>query len=326
MKAIQCKAFGPIDDLALADIPIPDPGPGQLRVAVHAASVNFFDLLMIRGQYQFKPTLPFTPGAEAAGEVIALGDGVSGFAIGDRVAIGGQAGAFAEQAIVAVGRAHRLPDGVSYDVAAAYRGTYGTAYYALRDRALLQPGEVLLVHGASGGTGLAAVELGRVMGARVIGTVGGAAKADIVRDHGAETVLIYGGGERLRDQVKAATGGKGADVIFDVVGGDVFDESLRCINWYGRLLVIGFTSGRIPAAPTNLTLLKSCSVVGVFFGAWCDREPEAARALNQTLLDWIAEGRIKPHVSARFPLSDSVAAMRTLAERKAIGKVVITCR
>lgn len=323
VKAVQCKAFGDIGDLVVEDVAAPELGAGQVRVAVRAASVNFFDLLLVQGLYQVKPPLPFIPGSDAAGEVIELGPGVSGAKVGDRVVPMATGGAFAEQLVAPADTLLPIPDGVDFAQAAAYRGTYGTALYALEKRARLAAGEVLLVNGAAGGTGLAAVELGRLIGARVIGAVGSDQKFDIVRQTGAEAVINYET-ESVRDRVKELTGGAGADVIFDAVGGDVFDQSLRCIAWGGRLLVIGFTSGRIPSAPANLALLKGCSIVGVFYGSWMERDPEAGRELNQRLLGWIAEGRIRPHISMTFPLERTVEAMNALATRKAVGKVVIT--
>jgi NADPH2:quinone reductase len=278
---------------------------------------------MVAGEYQMKPDLPFTAGSDAAGVVIETGSRVTRLKPGDRVAVGHYIGTFADEMVAKEWTAVVMPDGVDFAEAAAMRVAHGTAYYGLARRGALKAGETLLVHGASGGVGLAAVQLGRQLGATVIGTVGDEAKAGIVRDNGAAHVLTYDGETRLRDRVKELCA-DGADVIFDVVGGDVFDESLRCIAWDGRLLVVGFTSGRIPSAPANLALLKHCSITGVFFGAWMGRNHADYRADAEQLLAWCASGEVRPHVSATYPLEDAVEAMAVLAERKATGKVVLT--
>ncbi len=324
MRAVRCNALTGPADLVVEEIEPPVPADDEIRVRVHAASINFYDNLMVAGKYQMKPDLPFTAGSDAAGVVLETGARVSRLKPGDWVAIGHYIGAFADEMVAKEWTAVPMPDGVEFTHAAAMRVAHGTAIYGLARRASLKPGETLLVHGAAGGVGLAAVQLGRQLGATVIGTVGDAAKAQIVRDHGAAHVLTYDGEARLRDRVKELTGGDGADVIFDVVGGDVFDESLRCIAWDGRLLVVGFTSGRIPNAPANLVLLKHCSITGVFFGACMSRNHEAYRADAAQLLAWCASGELRPHVSMTFPLEDAVAAMTVLAERKATGKVVLT--
>jgi len=324
MRAVRCNAFSGPADLVVEDIEPPIPGADEIRVRVHAASINFYDLLMVEGRYQMTPDLPFTAGSDAAGVVVETGSAVTRVEPGDRVAVGHYIGAFAEEMVAKEWTAVAIPDGVGFAEAAAMRVAHGTAYYGLARRGALRPGETLLVHGAAGGVGLAAVQLGRQLGATVIATVGDMAKAGVASDHGAAHVLTYDGDERLRDRVKALTGGAGADVIFDVVGGDVFDESMRCINWDGRLLVVGFASGRIPSAPANLALLKHCSITGVFFGAWMSRHHEAYRADAEQLLDWCASGTVRPHVSMTFPLEDAVRAMAVLAERKATGKVVLS--
>lgn len=325
MKALLCKAWGGPEDLVMENVASPEPGAGQVRIDVHAAGLNFPDLLMIAGKYQFKPEFPFSPGMEVGGVVSAIGDGVTNIAVGDRVMAATGHGGFAEQVLANEAKTFKLPDGVTYQQAAAFPVTYGTTYHALKDRANLQPGETLLVHGASGGVGLNAVELGKLMGAKVIGTVGSDAKMDIVRQYGADEVFNYSTNS-IKDTVKELTGGAGADVIYDPVGGDAFDQSMRSIAWGGRLLVVGFASGRIPEAKANLILLKQCQLVGVFWGAWTEKFPDECRAQFTELLDWCAEGKLNPHISLQFGLDDVPAAMNALAERKATGKVVINVR
>ena len=292
-----------------------------VRVRVHAAGVNFPDVLIIEGKYQYKPEFPFSPGGEVSGEVLEVGPAVEHVRVGDRVMAGMTFGAFAEEVVAPAARVIKLPDGFDLDTAAGIGLTYGTSYYALKDRAELHPGETLLVHGAAGGVGLAAVEIGKAMGARVIATAGSGEKLAVVAEHGADELIDYSDG--FRDAVRELTDGKGADVIYDPVGGDVFDQSLRCINWGGRLLVIGFASGRIPQAPANLALLKGCSIVGVFWGSWIQRD-SAANARNfEQLFAWMAEGKLKPHISHRFPLARAAEAINALVERKVIGKAIV---
>lgn len=322
MRALLCKAYGGPEDLVLEEVDSPLPGPGEVLIDVHAAGLNFPDLLMIAGQYQFKPEFPFSPGMEVGGVISALGPGVERFKVGDRVMGSTGHGGLAEQVLCKADKAYALPDAVTFVQAAGFPVTYGTTYYALKDRAHLKPGEVLLVHGAAGGVGLNAVELGKQMGATVIAMVGSDAKMDIVKQYGADYVFNYSK-ERIRDVVRGVTDDRGADVIYDPVGGDAFDESLRCINWEGRLLVIGFASGRIPQPKANLILLKSCQVVGVFWGGWTTREPEAARAQFETLLNWTAEGKLTPHVSMRLPLANALEGYQAIAGRKTTGKVII---
>lgn len=326
MKAMLCHEWCGPDGLKLEDVASPEPGAGEVRVDVHCAGVNFPDLLMIAGKYQFKPPFPFSPGMEVAGTISAVGEGVTGFRSGDRVmAMTSNGGGYAEQAVASASKTFLLPDGVTYEQAAGFPVTYGTTYHALKDRGELKAGEVLLVHGASGGVGLNAVELGKRMGATVIGTVGSDAKMDIVRQYGADHVFNYSE-HSIREKVKELTGGEGADVIYDPVGGDAFDESMRCISWGGRLLVVGFASGRIPEAKANLVLLKQCQIVGVFWGAWTQKFPDECRSQFDTLLGWCAEGKLKPHVSMRFSLEESPEAMKALAARKATGKVIVNVR
>ncbi len=325
MKAVMCKELTGPDALVVEEVAAPKVGAGDVCVAVHAAGLNFFDILMVRGKYQAIPDLPFTPGTEAAGEVIEVGAEVKSVKLGDRVMAGGFGGAFAEELVVPEEAAFVLPDGVDYATAAALRSVYGTSYYALRDRAHLKANEILLVHGAAGGVGLAAVELGKMMGARVIATVGSDEKKTIVEQYGADEVINYTRDD-FRERVKVISTGVGADVIYDPVGGEVFEQSLRCINWDGRLLVIGFASGVIPKPPMNLPLLKSCQIVGVFYGAWTMREPKASRELTEELIDLTAKGRIKPHVSMKFPLDGVRDAMAALTERRSTGKVILIPR
>ena len=325
VKALLCEALGPPEGLVLRETEAPTPGEDEVRIDVHRAGMNFPDLLIVAGRYQVKPPLPFAPGMEVAGVVDAVGARVTRFAPGDRVMAHSGFGGFAEQVAVREEAVWPLPDAVTFEQAAAFPVTYGTTYHALRDRGRLQPGEVLLVHGAAGGVGLNAVELGKQMGAMVIGAVGSDDKADVVRRYGADHVF-NSRTDRVRDVVKELTGGEGADVIYDPVGGDAFDESLRCIRWDGRLLVIGFASGRIPEARANLVLLKGCQIVGVFWGAWAQRFPDEARRQFATLLGWTAEGRLSPHVSLRLPLERAVEGLQALAARRTTGKVVVEVR
>lgn len=322
MKAMLCKEFGPPESLVLEDIAPPPMGERDVRVRVHAAGVNFPDTLIIAGKYQFKPAFPFAPGGEAAGEVVEVGSAVERFKPGDRVIAGMTYGAFAEEVVAEEQRVMGIPDDLDYPVASSISLTYGTGAYALMQRGNLQPGETLLVHGAAGGVGLAAVELGRVMGARVIATGGSDEKLAVAAEHGADEVINYADGE-FKDRVKELTDGNGADVIYDPVGGDVFDQSLRCINWGGRLLVIGFASGRIPQAPANLVLLKGCAIVGVFWGGWIQRGGEDNRKNFEKIFPWIREGKLRPHISHTFPLEQAADALYALIERKVIGKAVL---
>ncbi len=325
MKAVLCKAFGGPDDLVLEDIPAPKLGKADVRIAVHAAGVNFPDVLMITGKYQVKPEFPFSPGIELAGEVLETGSGVSGVSSGQRVMATLGYGGFAEEAVVPAQSVYAIPDDMDYRTAAGFPITYGTAHHALIDRTKLQAGEVFLVLGAAGGVGLAAVEVGALLGAKVIGAVGADAKASVVREHGAEAVINYSS-ESIRDRVKDLTGGHGADVVFDPVGGEATTESVRSLAWRGRLLVIGFASGHIPEIAANRLLLKEAQAVGVYWGAFATREPAQNRANIEDLLRWYGEGRIKPLVSATFPLSGAGEALTALIERKVTGKAVLNVR
>lgn len=296
------------------------PGPGEVRVRLRAASVNFPDILTIQGRYQHKPVLPFTPGMEGAGDVIEVGAGVVGFSPGDRVIVGGKEGCFAEEGVFPAAACRLLPGALSYAAGASYPVAYLTAYVSLVRRARMQPGETLLVHGAAGGVGLAAVDLGKVLGARVIATASTEEKRQFLSAYGADHVLSSHG---FREPVKELTGGQGADVIYDPVGGDVFDESVRCIAFDGRVLVVGFAGGRIPTISANMPLIKGFSVVGVRAGEYGRRFP-ALGAENIRAIDALAgEGKIRPHVCARFPLAQAREALRMLEERRVIGKAVL---
>ena len=325
MKAVLCKAFGLPESLVLEELPAPVAGPGEVLVDVHATALNFPDVLMIQGKYQSQPPMPFAPGGEIAGVVAAVGEGATRFRPGDRVFGGVGFGGFAEQGAVKERALRPMPASMSFQEASGISTTYGTSYYALKQRAALQPGETLLVLGAAGGVGLAAVELGKAMGARVIAAASSAHKLEAARASGADELIDYSDGD-LKEKVKALTGGAGADVIYDPVGGDLFQQCLRCINWNGRLLVIGFAGGEIPKVPANLILLKSCSVVGVFYGAWSAREPAEAARNFQAILDYYERGNIKPMVGREYPLADYAAALRCLMNREAIGKVVVNIR
>lgn len=321
-KAMVCKAWGGPESLVLEDLPLPALGPKDVRIRVHAAGLNFPDTLMIAGKYQFKPAFPFAPGMECAGEIAEVGEKVSDIKVGDRVMATTGNGAFGTMVNCPASNVFKIPASMPYEIAAGFPITYGTTWHALVDRGRIKKGEVLLVHGAAGGVGLNAVELGRELGATVIGTVGSDEKAAIVKEYGAAHVINYSK-ESIKDRVKELTGGNGADVIYDAVGGDAFDQSLRCINWDGRLLVVGFASGRIPEAPANLALIKGCSIIGVFWGAFAAREPEKNRANFAALLALYEQGRLKPHVSASYPLDQVPQAMQALLSRKTTGKVVI---
>ncbi len=324
MKAMLCTEYGPPEKLALTDVPSEDPGKGQIKIGVKAAGVNFPDVLIIKGEYQFKPTPPFAPGAEVSGNVLAVGEGVTDFQPGDRVI--GMTGwnGFAEEVIVDATRCLKMPTSMSYETGAAFSMTYGTSYHALVQRGRLAKGETLLVLGATGGVGTAAIEIGRLLGAKIIAAGGDDTKLDVVkREYGVEHVVNYRTGS-LKDQVKTLTNGQGADVIYDAVGGDLFEQSLRSINWDGRLLVVGFASGTIPQAKANLVLLKGCAIVGVFWGAFTAREPAVNRQNFAQLFRWHDEGKLKPHISHRFPLARAADALAAIVNRQVVGKAILT--
>jgi len=325
MKAVLCKEYGPPEKLVVEDVPSEPLGPGQVRVRVRAAGVNFPDVLIIKGEYQFKPAPPFSPGAEVAGDVLEVGAGVDGFRAGDRViAMTGWNG-FREEVVIGPERCLLMPRSMSYDEGAALSMTYGTSYHALVQRGRLKAGETLLVLGATGGVGTAAVEIGKLLGAKVIAAGGSDDKLAVVREkYGVDHVVNYRTGAPLKDQVKTLTSGAGADVIYDAVGGDAFDQALRCINWDGRLLVVGFAAGRIPEAKANLVLLKGCSIVGVFWGAFSAREPETNRRNFDQLFRWYEEGKLHPAISHRFPLDRARDALAAIVSREVVGKAILT--
>ncbi|MEA3026801.1 MAG: NADPH:quinone reductase [Alphaproteobacteria bacterium] len=322
MKALLCIRPGTPDDLTVADLPEPVAGPGQAVVRVEAVALNFFDLLIIAGQYQYKPEHPFSPGAEFAGTVESAGPAVTGIAKGDRVIGYSGWGAAREKLAIGADRLIKMPAGLDADRAAGLIVTYGTSYYALKDRAALQRGETLAVLGASGGTGLAAVELGKLMGARVIACASSDEKLVFAKEHGADHGLNYASSD-LRDGLKKLGGEHGIDVVYDPIGDRYAEPALRSLAWYGRYLVVGFAAGQIPKLPLNLVLLKSCDVRGVFWGSWAQREPEAHRANTAELVRWCAEGRLSAHVHAAYPLAEAAQALKDIAGRKVMGKVVL---
>lgn len=323
MKAILCKAYGPPESLVLEDVPEMQPGPGEAVISVRAAGVNFPDVLIIQNKYQFKPPLPFSPGSEVAGVVKAVGDGVTAIKPGDAVMAFTTYGGFAEEVKVEARRVMPLPAGMDLTTAAAFGLTYCTSDFALRDRGALKAGETLLVLGAAGGVGLAAVEIGKALGARAIACASTDEKLAVCRAHGADATINYATGD-LREQIKELTNGAGADVVYDPVGGSYTELALRSIAWRGRLLVVGFAAGEIPKIPLNLTLLKGCSIVGVFWGEFARREPRNFAEQMRILGQWYAEGKLKPHVSSTFPLARAAEALQLMAERQVTGKVVLT--
>ncbi|MGB3811054.1 MAG: NADPH:quinone oxidoreductase family protein [Parvibaculum sp.] len=311
-----------ISVLRMDEVTLPPPRAGEVCLRLKACSINFPDILMVQGKYQFKPELPFAPGMEGAGIVSQVGEGVTKLKAGDEVVAGLRIGGFAEEVNIAAENCRPMPKGMDFIKAAAYPAAYLTAYVALIIRGNLKAGETLLVHGSTGGVGMAAVDIGKLWGAKVIATSASDEKLKVVKARGADHVINVTRG--FREEVKELTGGKGADVIYDPVGGDVFDESVRCIAWNGRLLIIGFTSGRIPSVSVNMPLIKGFSVVGVRAGEYGRRDPEAGRANIEAIDRLAAEGKIDPYVCATFPLDHAVEAMRMLQNRQAIGKVVIT--
>lgn len=324
-KAMLCTAHGPADTLVLTAVPRAPLGDDEVRIGVHAAGVNFPDLLIIQGRYQYKPELPFAPGGEVAGEVLETGPAVTDFAVGDRVIGMTRYNGYAEEAVVPADRCVPVPASADLVVAAGLSLTYGTVVHALVQRAGLQEGETLLAHGAGGGIGTATIDVGQCLGARVIATGGSDRKLEAAGQHyGVDELVNYETDPEWKDRVKTLTDGRGADVICDPVGGDVFEKSLRCINWNGRLLVVGFTSGTIPSARANLILLKGCSVVGVFWGAYASRDPAGNRANFEQLFTWLDEGRLRPLVARTFPLREAAAALGMIERREVVGKVILT--
>jgi NADPH2:quinone reductase len=323
VKALLCRQYGPPDSLVIEDVPSPAAGPGEAVVSVKAAGVNFPDVLIIQNKYQLKPPLPFSPGGELAGVVKHVGAGVVHVAPGDRVMAITLYGAFAEEVKTEAASLQAIPEGMDDATAAAFLFAYTTSHHALRDRAQLKAGETLLVLGAAGGVGLAAVEIGKALGARVIACASSDDKLAVCRRHGADAAINYTSDD-LRERIKQSTGGKGVDVVFDPVGGVYTELALRSTAWRGRLLVIGFASGDIPKMPLNLPLLKGCSIVGVFLGEFVRREPAGFADSVRQLGDWYREGKLKPHVSATFPLEQAADALTMMAQRKVVGKVVLT--
>ena len=322
MKAVLCEAFGPAENLALAEVASPELKPGHVIVDIQSCALNFPDVLMVEGKYQSLPPFPFTPGGEFAGTVSQVAPDVSQWQVGDGVFAACGHGAMAEQISVAASALRAKPQGMSFAKASGISTTYGTSYYALKQRADLQPGETLLVLGAAGGVGLAAVELGKAMGARVIAAASSPEKLEVARQAGADDLIDYSDGE-LKEKVKALTDGRGADVIYDPVGGPLFDQCMRCINWNGRVLVVGFVGGDIPKVPTNLVLLKNCQVVGVFYGAFSARFPADNEQNFAELIEMFAVGKLHAVVGAEYPLTDYVEALNCLSQRRAVGKIVV---
>ena len=323
MKAVLCKQFGPPESLVLEELPSPKPGAGEVVISVKAASVNFPDVLIIQNKYQFKPPLPFSPGSELAGIVKEVGAGVSAFRPGDKVIAFTTYGAFAEEAKTEASRLMPLPENMDFVSGAAFLLTYATSDHALRDRGALRAGETLLVLGAAGGVGLAAIEIGKALGARVIACASTEEKLAVCREHGADAAINYAT-EDLRERIKALTDGKGVDVVYDAVGGPYSEPAFRSLAWRGRLLVVGFAAGEIPKLPLNLALLKGASVVGVFWGDFARREPREFAASVRQLGQWYREGKLRPHVSQTFPLEKAAEALKLMAARQVKGKVVLT--
>jgi len=322
MKAILCTRFGGPDDLELRDIPDPAAGPGEVVVAVKAAALNFFDTLIIAGKYQHKPPFPFSPATEFSGVIENVGTGVTGLGRGDRVLGHIGAGAAREKIVVKPERLIKLPDGLDFEHAAGLTVTYGTTLHALKDRAQVKSGESLAVLGAAGGTGLASIELGKLMGARVIACASSAEKLAFAREHGADETINYAE-EDLKDALRRLTEGKGVDVIYDPVGGAYAEPAIRALAWGGRYLVIGFAAGEIPKIPLNLVLLRSSALVGVFWGAWAERNPEKHRANMAEIARWCAEGKLSAHVHAVYPLEQTAEAIKALSNRQVMGKLVL---
>jgi NADPH2:quinone reductase len=320
MKALLCTHYGPPDELTLADIPEPSAGPGEVVVRVKAAALNFFDTLIITGKYQHKPAFPFSPAAEFAGVVASVGPGVTDLKPGDRVAGNIGWGAACEKVAVAADKVALMPAGLDFDQAAGVTVTYGTTLYALKDRAHLKAGETMAVLGAAGGTGLSAVEIGTLMGARVIACASSDEKIAFAREHGAAAGVNYATGD-LKSELRRLTDGKGVNVVYDPIGGEQGEAALRGMDWGGRYLVIGFAAGDMPKLPPNLILLRSYEVLGVYWGAWVERNLVAHRDNMMQILQWCAEGKLKPHVQTVYPLSEAAAALKAIAARKVMGKI-----
>ena len=323
MKAILCKQYGPPETLVVEDVAAPSPGPHEVLIDTRAAGVNFPDTLIIQNLYQFKPPLPFSPGSECAGIIKAVGAGVTRFQVGQRVAAFTTWGAYAQEVVAEAGKTLRIPDDLPFDTAAGFLLAYGTSYHALRDRGALRAGETLLVLGAAGGVGLAAVEIGKALGARVIAAASSEQKLEVCRRHGADECINYDM-ENLRERVKQLTDGKGVDVVYDPVGGAYSEPALRSVGWRGRFLVVGFANGTIPTIPLNLALLKGLSIVGVFWGDFAKREPAHAARDVAELMALLQAGKLKPLISARYPFERVAEALNAVLARKAVGKIVLT--
>ncbi len=324
MKALVCEQYGPVEDLKYRDFPDPEPAPGEILVAVKAIGVNFPDGLLVEGKYQARPECPFAPGSEISGEVVGLGEGVIDFAVGDRVlALTTNFGAYAEQITLPSSAAYKMPASMDYETGAALLAASGTAHHGLRQRGRLQAGETLVVLGAAGGTGIAAVQIGKAIGARVIAVCSSEEKLAFAKSQGADDGINYSE-QDLKTAIKALTDGRGADVVYDAVGGDAFDACSRAMAWDGRLLIVGFASGRIPELPVNLTLVKGYSVVGVFWGQFTQNEPEAHAANMRELFQWCEAGKVKPIIDRTYKLADGIEAIKYVTGRNVMGKVVIT--
>ncbi len=323
MKAVLCKEIGMPEDLVTEDVPSPVPGKGHVVLSIKAAGVNFPDILIIQGKYQFKPEFPFSPGGEVAGVVKEVGEGVTSLKTGDRIIASSGWGGFAEELVVEADRTLKMPDDVDFIPASAFLLTYGTSYHALKDRAQLKAGETLLVLGASGGVGLSAIQIGKMMGARVIAAASTDQKLEICKANGADDLINYDRDD-LRARVKEVTSGKGVDVVYDPVGGALSEPALREMAWKGRFLVIGFAAGEIPKVALNLALLKGCSIVGVFWGAFTRKELDANQKNNEELMQFLSQGKLTPHIHATYPLERAADALNDVLHKRVSGKVVLT--
>lgn len=322
MKAVLCKQYGPPSTLVVEEVPSLKAGDGQVVIEVHACGVNFPDTLIIEGKYQFKPDLPFSPGGEVAGIVKEVGPGVTRLRRGDRVIAATTWGGYAQEAVAQAERVIPMPEGLDFETAAGFLLAYGTSHHALKDRAELKAGETVLVLGAAGGVGLAAIDIAKLMGARVIAAASSDEKLKVCREHGADETINYTT-EDLRERIKALTDGRGVDVVYDPVGGDLSEPALRGMAWRGRFLVVGFAAGAIPNLPLNLPLLKGCAIVGVFYGGFMRNEPARNEENQRELVAWIKEGKLRPHIYAVYPLERAAEAMHDLTNRKVTGKVVL---
>ncbi|NKC00575.1 MAG: zinc-binding dehydrogenase [Pseudomonadales bacterium] len=322
MRTVLCRSYGPPENLTVEEVPDPSPSAQEVVVDVRASALNFPDVLMVQGKYQSQPEFPFAPGGEVAGVISAVGTSVENWQIGDEVFAGCGHGGFAEKVALSAKSLRAKPANLTFAQAAGMTTTYGTSYYALKQRADLKAGENLLVLGAAGGVGLAAVELGKAMGARVIAAASADEKLAIAKQAGADECINYADGE-LKNKVKEVTGGAGADVIYDPVGGPLFDQCMRCINWYGRVLIVGFVGGDIPKLPTNLVLLKSCQVIGVFYGAFAGRFATENEQNFREIMDFVQSGQVNPLVGQSFAFEQFADALNCLDQRRALGKVVL---